>query len=200
VDARFEPGRPALVTGATGAGKTTLLAVLGGILRPTAGTVRHGRDPVSRFTAGHRDRWRRQVGIALQSPHLIEGLSVLENVMLPLVPLARSAAELRDRAQRALEDVQCARLAGEDASRLSGGERQRVALARAIVSGPSILLVDEPTAGQDDAGVDVVRGVLARAADGGAVVVAASHDPRLESFAPAGDTWVVADARVERLG
>ena len=179
VSAHFEPGTATWVSGVTGAGKTTLLHVLGGLLRPTAGEVVADGEPVSRWVAAHRDRWRREVGFALQSPVLFEDLTALENAVLPLVPRARSLEQLRERGHRVLERLALGSLAGEPVSALSGGERHRVHLARALVGEPRYLLADEPTAHQDDASTALVIDALLAERDRGAVVVVCAHDPRL---------------------
>jgi ABC-type lipoprotein export system ATPase subunit len=177
--ATFAGGGVTLVRGPVGAGKSTLIHVLGGLLRPTAGTVSADGEPVSRWVAAHRDRWRRRVGIALQAPHLIADRSALENVTLPLVPRgeSRAAIERAGRARLAALGLEAA--ADRPVRELSGGERQRVALARALVSEPDFVLADEPTAHQDDQGAEIALDALARAAERGAVVVIASHDRRL---------------------
>ena len=184
LDASFGPGTVTVIEGATGAGKSTLLHVLGGLLRPDQGEVLADGVAVSRFTAGHRDLWRRGVGLVFQNPHLLSGLTVLENVMLPLVPRGQTVARLREQALAALERTASAHLAGRDPNDLSGGERQRVSLARALVTAPRFLLADEPAAHQDRAGMDNVMNQLAATARTGAVVVVVSHDPRLASDHP----------------
>ena len=197
VDAVFSPAEVTLIAGPTGSGKSTLLHLLGGLLRPTEGTVFAGDDPISRWTAGHRDRWRRDVGISLQDPHLLPGLSALENVILPLVPRGRPLAELRRWGQEVLEVVDAGRLAGSGSGALSGGERQRVGLARALVGRPGYLLVDEPTAHQDPGGVAVVVDALEAARARGAVVVASAHDPRLLEAGLPGSLLRLIDGRLE---
>ncbi len=199
VSVSFEEGRAAVVTGATGAGKSSLIHLLGGLLRPTSGTIYAGRTPVSRWVAGHRDRWRRTVGLALQAPNLLADLSVLENVMLPLVPRFSRLEKARERALAALAAVGADDLAPAPITTLSGGQRQRVALARAVVGRPDYLLADEPTAHQDDAGAEFVTGVLRAARDRGAVVVATAHDPRLVSGGLADVRYHLAAGRLERI-
>jgi ABC-type lipoprotein export system ATPase subunit len=184
LDATFGPGTVTVIEGATGAGKSTLLHVLGGLLRPHQGEVLAEGRAVSRFTAAHRDRWRQGVGLVFQNPHLLSGLTVLENVMLPLLPRGLAVGPLRQQALAALERAAIGHLAGRDPNDLSGGERQRVSLARALVHGPRFLLADEPAAHQDRAGLEHVADQLAATAAAGAVVVVASHDPRLASRHP----------------
>jgi len=183
VTARLPAAATCLVTGPTGAGKSTLLHLLGGLIRPTAGEVRAGGEPISRWVASHRDRWRRNVGMAFQEPRLLEGLSALENVMVPLVPRAAEVGGidgLRRRAAEALESLAAGDLAGRAVGALSGGERQRVGVARAVVGRPLYLLLDEPTSQQDDEGAGLVLATAREAASSwGAVVVVSSHDPRI---------------------
>lgn len=179
VNCAFTGGALSLITGATGAGKSSLIHLLAGLLRPTSGEVRAGAQPVSRWVAGHRDRWRREVGVALQSPTLLSDLSVLENVMLPLVPKLKRVGEARARAHEALEAFGAQELAAASVGALSGGQRQRVGLARAIAGQPAYLLVDEPSAHQDAEGAERVMAQLSLARDRGAVVVVSAHDPRL---------------------
>ena len=179
VSAAFRRGRVSLVAGPMGAGKSSLLQLLGGLLRPTAGEVLADGEPVSRWTAGHRDRWRRGVGYVFQQTHLWADLTGLENVLLPLVPRGGRLSALRARSNETLDRLGALDLAPRRVRELSGGERQRVALARALVTRPSFLLVDEPTAHQDEEGVGLVLETLASAVEWDAVVVVASHDPRV---------------------
>ncbi len=197
VNCTFSPAAISLITGATGAGKSSLIHLLSGLLRPTAGQVFAGEAPVSRWVAGHRDRWRKDVGVALQSPQLLSELSVLENVMLPLVPQRRRVQQARAEAQAALEAFGVQGLAGAQVGALSGGQRQRVGLARAVAATPSYLLADEPTAHQDAEGADVVMTQLSQARSRGAVVVVTAHDPRLIDAAWADVRWHLADGALE---
>lgn len=196
VEVEFPAGVLSVIEGASGAGKTTLLHLLAGLLRPTLGEVIATEGPISRFVAGHRDRWRRRVGLALQDPHLLPELTALENVMLPLVPRGVAVGALRERARAALGDAAAAGLAGRPVTELSGGERQRVGLARALVGAPDYLLVDEPTAHQDDDRTEQVLGVLRAAATRGAVVVAVGHDARLRDAEGVGRRFLLAEGRL----
>lgn len=179
IDLRAESGTVLALVGATGAGKTTLLHTLAGLLRPSAGEVLVDGEAISRWTARHRDLWRRRVGILFQGAELIDDLTVAENVLAPLVPRALPAAQKHDACAAALTALDLAPLAARPASDLSGGERQRVALARALVGDPAFLFADEPSAHQDDAHLALVVDRLAAARDRGALVVLATHDPRL---------------------
>lgn len=179
VAATFRPGEIAVIDGPTGVGKTTLLHLLGGLARPDSGQIRWGDRVVSRYVGHHRQRWRRQLGMAFQLPHLLADLTVLENVMLPLVPHSATSSGLRAAAGRALDHVSLSGVAGRSAGELSAGEQQRVGLARALAGEPTLVLADEPTAHQDGDGVALVMAALERVKLRGGLVVVASHDPRV---------------------
>ena len=197
ITADFFPGRIALISGPTGAGKTTLLLLLAGIHRPSAGDIAVGDQTISRWLTPHLDRWRCQVGIAFQQPHLLSGLSVLENVMLPLVPRGMRIRDLRRKSRAALDRLGVEDLAGESVDALSGGQRQRVALARAFVADPAVVIADEPTAHQDNDGAATVSAALAASASTGATVIVAAHDPRLHQAGFAHHRYRLCDGRLE---
>jgi ABC-type lipoprotein export system ATPase subunit len=190
------PGEVVLITGPTGAGKTTLLTLLAGLQRPSAGEVDADGQPVSRWTTPHLDRWRRQVGIVFQEPQFFDDLSVLENLMLALVPLGVPRNRWRPRAGAALEAVGVGQLAHRPAWQLSSGEAQRVGMARALSRRPRYLLADEPTAHQDDVAMTLIAAALAGAAADGAAVVVTAHDPRLRQSGVAAVHWVLEGGRL----
>jgi ABC-type lipoprotein export system ATPase subunit len=179
VQAHFEPGQAVLICAPTGTGKSTLLHLLAGLLRPTSGEVWADGQPVSRWPAPHRDRWRRQVGMVFQHLNLVPDFSVMENVLLPCIPTAVSYTDLARRAAALMErlDLPCG--GHEPLQTLSGGQRQRVAIARALMAAPRFLLLDEPTSFQDDEATARLLALLAEAAAGEACVVVCSHDVRL---------------------
>jgi ABC-type lipoprotein export system ATPase subunit len=194
-DACFEAGRVSVIRGPVGAGKSTVIMLLGLLVRPTSGEVRWQGEAVSRYVGRHRDAWRRRVGIALQDAPMLGELSALENVMFPLVVRSMKTKTIIDRCEKWLERVGAAHLGQRRGDELSSGERQRVALARALVTEPEVVLVDEPTANQDDHGATLVCRNLEHIARGGAIVVAASHDDRL-SLGPESPTWKLGDGRL----
>jgi ABC-type lipoprotein export system ATPase subunit len=179
IDFAARAGEICALSGHTGAGKSTLLHLLAGLLRPSVGEVRADSEVISRWTAGHRDEWRRRVGLLFQGAELIEGLRAAENILAPLVPRASSTKDKLAAMQRSLELLDLQAVAGQTVRELSGGERQRVALARAIVGEPELLLLDEPSAHQDDEHLGLVLRAIAAARSRGAVVVLATHDPRI---------------------
>jgi len=179
VNAVFSAGQVTLISGLTGAGKSTLLHILAGLLRPSQGQVLADNCPVSRWNTAYRDRWRRKVGIVFQHPRLLIDLTVLENVMLPMIPRISSIARLRQHGYEALEKLDISHLAGQPAFMLSGGEQQRVSIARALVSQPEILIADEPTAHQDEAGAAAIIQRISECRRPGSITIIAAHDARL---------------------
>jgi ABC-type lipoprotein export system ATPase subunit len=199
VTAHFEAGRMVLVTGVTGAGKSTFLHILAGLIRPTEGEVRVDGERVSRWPSYHRDMWRRKLGIIFQQPHLLAGLTVLENVCIPLVPRKISINEIREKGFQALECMGLAHMAGDMVMSLSGGERQRIAAARAIVSEPEIILADEPSAHQDPENVIRLVHIFENYKRQNAIVIVASHDPRLAESLPFDSCFRIENGKLERI-
>jgi putative ABC transport system ATP-binding protein len=179
VNADFGTCGPVLVSGATGTGKSTLLHLLGAMLRPTGGEIWADGQPVSRWAPVHRDGWRRQVGFVFQHLHLVNDLTVMENILLSCIPRALSWDRLTRRAGALLARFNLADKGGVHPYLLSGGQRQRVAWARALIAGPRFVLLDEPTAFQDDAHTGCLLALLAETAAQGACIVVCSHDGRL---------------------
>ena len=180
LNATLNAGQVIMVSGETGAGKSTLLHLFAGLLRPSEGRIIVNGQTVSGWNTVHRDRWRRQVGIVFQHPHLLSDLTVLENVILPMIPRGGSIARLRMFAWEAIEACGIRHLAGQNAAALSGGEQQRVSIARAIISRPAILIADEPTAHQDDEGTELIINNLIRWKRPDNITIIAAHDPRWE--------------------
>ncbi|MFZ0449137.1 MAG: ABC transporter ATP-binding protein [Desulfatiglandaceae bacterium] len=138
------------LAGPSGSGKTTLLNLIGGLDRADAGQILvDGRDYSLLTRAEMADLRLRRIGFVFQSYNLIPVLSAVENVEYVMLLQGVSATERRGRARRILDDVGLAGKYDRRPAELSGGQQQRVAVARAIVSGPSIVLADEPTANLD---------------------------------------------------
>lgn len=174
-----------LLRGASGCGKSTLLHLLGGVLSiaPNSGTaVLDGLD-IAAMTASARDRLRPTlVGWMPQRQFMINSLSVLDNVLLPVALVGGVTAEVHRRATRLLKSLAIVELAALPPTTLSVGQAARVCLARALLANPKLLLADEPTAALDDASARLVAAqMLAFAASGGAVIVA-SHDRELRAL------------------
>ncbi|MEF7614175.1 ATP-binding cassette domain-containing protein [Aquincola sp. MAHUQ-54] len=167
------------VTGPSGSGKSTLLEILCALRPADAGTVHVGGTAVHGLARRASDRWRgRTVGVVTQSPHLLDILSVEENVALAAHMAAASVD--RRRVGTLLERLGIAHLARRRTRGLSQGERQRVVLARALLCGPSVVVADEPTSHLDDEACEALCTLLAGCcAEAGATLVVATHDRRI---------------------
>ena len=151
-DLNFEVARGELVAivGESGAGKSTLLHLLGGLDRPTSGSVFLGKFDIVQARELDLSRFRnRQIGFVFQFHHLLPEFSALENVMMPDLIGGSSLQESRLRAEQLLDRVGVAERRSNRPGELSGGEQQRVAIARALASSPQLLLADEPTGNLD---------------------------------------------------
>ncbi len=151
-DLSFEvaPGERLALVGESGAGKSTLMHLLGGLDRPTTGTIYYKTKDISGLGEAELADFRNQeVGFVWQIHYLLPEFTALENVMMPLLIRGRAHAEAGRAAAARLEEVGLGARAGHRAGELSGGEQQRVVLARALVGNPSVLLADEPTGNLD---------------------------------------------------
>jgi len=167
-----------LIEGPSGSGKTTLLALMGCMLRPTAGRIRIDGTEVTRLPEDHLAALRRRrIGFVFQSHHLIRGASAVDNVEVPAIPCPEVDGRLRDRSLALLARFGLADRADTRVERLSGGEQQRVAIARALMNRPSIVLADEPTAHLDADTAETFLDLVDELRAGGVTVVVASHDP-----------------------
>jgi putative ABC transport system ATP-binding protein len=178
VDLAIEDGEWLAIQGPTGHGKSTLLQILGGLDRPTSGSVElDGRD-LARLRESQLTKVRADsIGFIFQTFNLIPTLSAQENVETALVPLGVPAAERRARARAALADVGLGERTGHLPSELSGGQQQRVAVARALVKEPSVLLGDEPTGNLDEGTRDEIMTLLERLwRERGLTLVIVTHD------------------------
>ena len=176
---RVDAGERCLVAGPSGSGKSTLLHLLAGLATPRAGSVRVAGMDLAGLSPAARDRFRgRSIGLVLQSFHLLDTLSVLDNVRL-----ARHLAGLPEdhaRCREVLEGLGVAEFGSVRPSTLSHGQAQRVALARAVVNRPAVILADEPTSSLDDESCERVAALIeTEAARQGATLVVATHDSRL---------------------
>jgi lipoprotein-releasing system ATP-binding protein len=200
---RLSPGESLCVVGPSGSGKSTLLNVVGGLERPTAGSVRvFGRDPHALGETELAAFRNREVGFVFQDHHLLAQCSALENVLVPTL-VARgdgvpAAAALEERARKLLARVGLGERLDHRPAELSGGERQRAALARALVLKPRLLLCDEPTGNLDAASAAAVADLLFEMhAREQTVLVLVTHSAELASrFA---DRRRLADGRLEPM-
>lgn len=184
VSLTVDAGEVVMVLGPSGSGKTTLLSILGGLLRPTHGTVHVDGvllDPRQGDSAQHR---LERVGFVFQSFNLLPALTAVENVALPLRLRGLRRGDALQRAAAMLAALGLQHRLRAHPQTLSGGEKQRVSIARALVGDPRLLLADEPTASLDTRrGREAVELLTSLARQGRQACVMVSHDQRLAAFA-----------------
>jgi len=180
-----EPGDFVAIVGPSGSGKTTLLAMIGGLLRPTSGSIQVRGQEIGRLSDGERARYRRdRVGYVFQANNLVLFLTARENLTIMYEIGPGSRHEATSRADGLLEELGLAGRAHALASQLSAGERQRVAIARALMRAPWLILVDEPTANLDsERGEQVVRSLIAEVKGREKLGIMVTHDARMAALA-----------------
>ncbi len=178
VDAVIEDGEWLAIQGPTGHGKTTLLQMLGGLDRPTSGTVEFDGQDLGAMRESEVTRVRAtSIGFIFQTFNLIPTLNAQENVEVALAPLGVGSAERRARAAAELESLGLDERARHLPGELSGGQQQRVAIARALVKEPKVLLADEPTGNLDEGTRDDIMGLLEKLwREHGLTLIVVTHD------------------------
>jgi putative ABC transport system ATP-binding protein len=171
--------------GPSGSGKTTLLNLIGGLDRPSEGSVEVAGERIERASARALARWRtRHIGFVFQFYNLIPVLTAERNVELPLLLTSLSRTERRKRVAIALDVVGLSERANHYPRQLSGGQEQRVGIARAIVSDPTLLLCDEPTGDLDRKSADEILELLSALNEKhGKTIVIVTHDPEAAASA-----------------
>jgi putative ABC transport system ATP-binding protein len=184
VDLDVAAGESVAIIGPSGCGKSTLLYLLGGLERPTAGSLRLVDRRLEQMGEAQLARLRRHtLGFVFQAFHLVDELTATENVELPLLLAGVSPHQARKRATELLRSVGLADRARHLPSALSGGQRQRVAIARALANQPAVVLADEPTGNLDsEATTEVLRLFEQLRADGQTLVLV-THDERIAATA-----------------
>ena len=185
LDLTIPDGDFVAIMGPSGSGKTTLLNLLGGLDRPTSGTINVGGSELTKMSNGQLSEWRSShVGFIFQFYNLLPVLTAQKNVELPLLLTKFSGKERAERAAIALDIVGLGERAKHYPRELSGGQEQRVAIARAIVSDPSLLLCDEPTGDLDRETADEIlklMQILNR--EHGKTIVMVTHDAMAADYA-----------------
>jgi lipoprotein-releasing system ATP-binding protein len=174
-------GERVAIVGSSGSGKTTLLNLLGGLDRPTSGTVTIAGQTLS--TLGDTalgDFRNRHIGFVYQFHHLLAEFTACENAALPLIVRGQKRREAERRAMEILDRVGMAKRGHHKPGELSGGERQRVAIARALITDPSLMLMDEPTGNLDQVTAATILGLMDELSTSSACAfVIVTHDPAL---------------------
>jgi putative ABC transport system ATP-binding protein len=165
--------------GPSGSGKTTLLNLMGGLDKPTGGSVEVGGVRIDKLSGGALSQWRaRHIGFVFQLYNLLPVLTAAKNVELPLLLTKLSGSDRRKRAELALKIVGLADRMKHYPRQLSGGQEQRAGIARAIVTDPTLLLCDEPTGDLDrKAGDEILDLLQTLNRDHGKTIVMVTHDP-----------------------
>jgi putative ABC transport system ATP-binding protein len=169
------------IVGKSGAGKTTLVNMITGVDHLTSGEVWVGNTCVHRLDESKLALWRgRQMGVVYQSFHLLPGLSLLDNVLLPIdfCGLYRPR-QSRERALTLLRDVGLEEHANKLPGQISGGQQQRVAIARALANDPPVVVADEPTGRLDSLTAEVIFEIFQMLVDQGKTIVMVTHDSSL---------------------
>jgi len=203
VNLAVEKGEFVAVVGASGSGKSTLLHILGALDRPDKGVVKfEGRD-LSRFGAAELNRFRnKMVGFVFQFYHLLDELTVLENVFLPTMASKSILGWLscrrwaKDRARQLLAQLGLSDRADHKPYQLSGGERQRVAIGRALMNQPRLLLADEPTGNLDSAAGNGILNTFENLNKAGQTIVMVTHNERIAQRA--GRIIKLVDGKISR--
>lgn len=185
LDLEIAKGEFLALMGPSGSGKTTLLNLLGGLDKPTAGTVTVDGAELSSMSNRQLSNWRASnVGFIFQFYNLLPVLTARKNVELPLLLTNLGAGERTRRAEIALEIVGLADRASHYPRELSGGQEQRVAIARAIVSDPNLLLCDEPTGDLDrDTADEILKLLQVLNREHGKTIVMVTHDAQAAEYA-----------------
>lgn len=169
------------VAGPSGSGKSTLLHLIGAMDAPDSGSIRVGEQILAGFSTREMADYRRRIGFVFQRFHLLPALTVLDNVVAPLLPY-RTSFDKFAKGRALINSVGLAGREGSLPSRLSGGQQQRVAMARALINDPGLLLADEPTGNLDSAtGAGVMDLLIDLRRDRGMTVIVATHDPVIAS-------------------
>lgn len=184
VSLKIESGEFVAVMGPSGSGKSTLMNVIGLLDHPSHGSYKLGDRFVSRLRHNQRAKARRDtIGFVFQSFNLLPGMTVLENVALPLAYKGMTKTRRLKQAGNVLERVGLSDREYFYPYQLSGGQAQRAAIARALVNNPSIIIADEPTGNLDSASSRVVMEVLADIHATGSTVIMVTHNPELTRYA-----------------
>lgn len=185
ISVAIEPGSVTVIRGVSGSGKSTLLNLIGGLDRPSSGTIISAGYRIDRLSEQQLTEYRSSVlGFVFQFHYLLKDFTALENVMLPAFMCGTSRSQATDRARKLLAEVGLSARVDHYPVQLSGGERQRTAVARALINEPSLVLADEPTGNLDLANSENVERLLFEVVRRhGSTLVIVTHDANLAAAA-----------------
>ena len=180
ISLRIDLNRITVFKGPSGSGKTTLASIIGCMSRPTSGRITiDGREITSLPERFLSDIRRKNFGFIFQKFNLVNGISVLENIILPTYPVAEKHARIKDKALSLLDKFNIQSKVEQKVEHLSSGEQQRVAIARALINDPAIIIADEPTAHLDSEMAVKFIDIAAKLQAENKTVLITSHDPLL---------------------
>ena len=203
IDLEIEEGEFVTVQGPSGAGKTTLLHILGLLDEPTDGEYEFMGDPVHKMSEDRRTEIHRsQIGFVFQAYHLIDDLTVYENLETPLIYKGLSSSERESKVADMLDRFSLVAKQDLFPNQLSGGQQQLVGVARALIIEPTVILADEPTGNlQSDQSADIMETLTALNEEDDVTIVQVTHSEKLASYGERiielDDGWVDADYPVE---
>ena len=194
---KINEGSLVVLKGPSGSGKTTLLSLIGCQAKPTRGEVIIRGKRISKLPEKFMNRHKRNhIGFIFQHFQLIGGMSVLDNIVLPLIPEGISPKERSKRADRLLERFDLAHRRQFKVSYLSGGEQQRVAIARALINNAGILLADEPSAHLDSRLTSDLLVYINQLKQSGQTILITSHDPIIYQHPAVDQVFEMKDGQV----
>lgn len=177
-----DKGELIALVGPSGAGKSTLMNIIGGLDKPTSGSIIFKGSDIYKMGELELNKYRgRYMGFIFQFHYLLEDFTALENVMMPMLLNGVSQNSAKERALELIETTGLLDRAGHYPSELSGGEQQRIAVARALSNKPELILADEPTGNLDKHNSIVVLDMLKKQAENGVCVIVVTHDEYIAS-------------------
>lgn len=184
VNLEILPGDFATIMGPSGSGKSTLMYMLGLLDTPSQGKVFLQNNDTSNLSQDQLAEIRgKKIGFIFQQFNLLQNLTALENVMLPMIFQGVSEQERKKKAAELLESVNLKERMGHRPSEMSGGEQQRIAIARSLVNDPEILIADEPTGNLDSTNGKMVMEILAKLhREQKKTIVVVTHDPNIAHY------------------
>lgn len=183
VTVNFEQGKFTSIVGPSGSGKSTMMNILGCLDRPTSGEYYLEGKNIANYTDDELARTRnRRIGFVFQSFNLLNRLTAVENVALPLIYAGVNLEERTKRAEQTLTNVGLGSRMYHKPNEMSGGQRQRVAIARALINNPAIIMADEPTGNLDTKSTLEIIDIFEKLNQEGKTVIMVTHEPELAAM------------------